>query len=235
MRIELRTERLVVRPWREAEAGILHDIRGRPEVGRWLGNGDEALSASVRQMREHIERWNAGATTGVPRGCAIVPHGRDRPVGTVLVGPLVSATPGPADAEVEIGWHLHPDAGGHGWASEAAGAMLAHALEHHDRVFAIMWPANEPSARVAQRIGMHDLGQALDPWYGSAAHPHSRIFVAIRPGLDPLRGVSRARTDLGGQVRGHLFPDEGDPAPGVVLPDWRATAQRLRSETDPPT
>ncbi len=75
------------------------------------------------------------------------------------------------DGEVEIGWVLHPDAWGRGHAREAARAVLAHGLSIGlSRIWALMWPDNEPSARVCRAIGMHDLGVRPDPWYGGDSH-----------------------------------------------------------------
>jgi RimJ/RimL family protein N-acetyltransferase len=39
-----------------------------------------------------------------------------------------------------------------------------------------MFPHNEPSARVARKLGLHELGIGPDPWYGDKG----RIFEATR-------------------------------------------------------
>lgn len=97
------------------------------------------------------------------------------PAGTVSLGRL------PRSQEVEISWYLHPDSSGRGYAAEAAGALLDHALASGlATVWAIMWPENEASARVAGSIGMEDLGVVDDPWYGTESDPKSRMFRATR-------------------------------------------------------
>jgi RimJ/RimL family protein N-acetyltransferase len=68
---------------------------------------------------------------------------------------------------VEIGWRLPHAAWGQGWASEAAAAAAAFALDvlKLDELVAITLPVNEPSRRVMKRIGMvHDEA-------GDFAHP----------------------------------------------------------------
>ena len=40
----------------------------------------------------------------------------------------------------------------------------------------------EPSAKVARRIGMRELGVLVDPWYGTDEDSYSRMFVA-RPDM----------------------------------------------------
>jgi RimJ/RimL family protein N-acetyltransferase len=193
----LRTERVIIRHWRADEAEALFDIRRRPEVAKWLG--DPEPWTSVDQARANMAAWQDEATLGVPSTCAIVPHATDVPVGSVTLHPMPTPGAGEVDlaaahwlgeffpiggvsgnpAEVEIGWSLHPDSFGQGWATEAAAAMLAHGLSHGlRRVWAVMWAHNAPSAGVCRRIGMTELGVRVDPWYGSAADANSRFFIA---------------------------------------------------------
>jgi RimJ/RimL family protein N-acetyltransferase len=170
------TPRLAVRPWDLAEAPRLFDIRSRESVAQWLS--DPAPWADLAVATEHIERWATRIATCPPFGSwAIVPRDTDVPVGTVSLNRLPND-----DVEVEIGWYLHPDAVGHGWAREAAAGMLVHAFAHGiDRVWAIMWPHNDASAAVARAIGMMDLGVIPDPWYGEPDTPDSLMFRIDRP------------------------------------------------------
>ena len=174
--VVLATERTVLRPWHPDEAGRLLDIRRRPEVARWLG--DPTPWTDLDQAHEAIERWAVRTRAQAPLGAwAIVPNDLGVPVGTASMARLPND-----DVEVEIGWNLHPDAVGHGWAREAAAAVLARAFEHGlARVWAIMWPHNERSAAVARAIGMIDLGVRPDPWYGEPEFPDSLMFRADRP------------------------------------------------------
>ena len=58
---------------------------------------------------------------------------------------------------VEIGWRLRRDAWGHGYATEAAEAVLAHGFEtlHLPEIVSFTTVANEPSQAVMRRLGMH--------------------------------------------------------------------------------
>jgi RimJ/RimL family protein N-acetyltransferase len=163
-----RSQRLTMRPWQPDEAERLLDIRRRPDVARWLS--DPEPWKDVEYARDMIDQWASGEDP--PLGIwAIIPDGTDRPVGTVMLKHL------PASDEVEVGWYLHPDSRGHGFAVEAAGAALRRATEAGiTRVWAIMWPHNRASARVAERAGMVDLGVRPDPWYGTVSDPDSRMF-----------------------------------------------------------
>lgn len=164
------TARTVVRPWRVEEADRLLDIRGRGAVVRWLS--EPTPWRDVGQARDAIRAWSRSTGHAPYLGVwAIVPTATGIPAGSVSLGLL------PDDVEVEIGWYLHPDSQGQGLATEAARGALAHGFAHGvDRIWAIMWPDNEASARVALAIGMRDLGTLPDPWYGTPEDPDSRMF-----------------------------------------------------------
>src|SRR4051794_22551299 len=57
---------------------------------------------------------------------------------------------------VEIGYMLRPEFWGHGYASEAAGALVDLAIEHHSihRIEALLSTLNTASMRVLESIGM---------------------------------------------------------------------------------
>lgn len=80
--------------------------------------------------------------------------------------------------DLEVGWHLHPDAQGHGYATEAARAVLAREFATGTRqVYAVVTPGNEPSIAVTRRLGMTHLGPRTD-WYGGL---ELETFVLQRP------------------------------------------------------
>ncbi len=168
--MELRTERLTLRPWLPAEVDRLLDIRGREEVAVWLAGADPWNDRP--HALERIAAWQSLVDGVGPFGeWAIVPDATGVSSGSVNLSRI-----GETD-DVDIGWLLHPDSVGHGYASEAAGAVLDHAAAAGlSTVWAIMWPQNDASAAVARRIGMADLGVVDDPWYGTPEEPTSRMF-----------------------------------------------------------
>ena len=81
------------------------------------------------------------------------------PAGTILV-PI----PG-GDGEVEVGWHLHPDAWGRGLATEAARGVIAYGFSLGlPEIYAVVRPDNLRSLAVCQRLGMTPLGRT-SRWY----------------------------------------------------------------------
>jgi RimJ/RimL family protein N-acetyltransferase len=171
--------RVSLRLWRPNEAPRLFDLLGRSEVTRWFGPSSRAPLTDVDQARQRIEDW--ALTADPPLGTrAIVTPDRSEPVGSVLLFPAPHALHG----EVEVGWYLHPDAVGRGYATAATRLALADAFAAgHDEVWALTHPGNHRSRATAARVGMVDLGTVEGLWHEGT----SQLFLATRERLDPSR------------------------------------------------
>ena len=101
---------------------------------------------------ELVARWAAVHARDDRFGCwAIERARRRRSPGTVLFKPLPNGV-----GEVEVGWHLHPDSWGHGYATEAARAVIDRGFDAGlPEVYAVVRPGNEPSLAVC-RAARHD-------------------------------------------------------------------------------
>ena len=159
----IRTERLLLRRWRESDLDAYFDIHSRWEVMRWLGNAPRVV-ADLDEARARLAVRAAPDPAGPPYGVwAVCEPDVDRPWGSVLLKPLewsAHVDPKPEHRDVEIGWHLHPDVWGRGWASEGGAAMLERGRAAGlAPIYAITYPGNEPSQRVCARLGMTHLGQ----------------------------------------------------------------------------
>ncbi|MGJ9414282.1 GNAT family N-acetyltransferase [Aeromicrobium sp. CF4.19] len=172
----IETERLVLRPFEASDAERVLDIHSRLEVIRWLSNPPFVPMASLQEAHDWIRRANAKPGTD-PLTCSLAVQLRAGALlGSVGISRL-ERIDGRFVGEYETGWHLHPDAGGQGYATEAAAALTSAALSHgHERLVIDMYPDNLPSIGVALRLGAHDLGELEDPWYGAT----SRIFELVR-------------------------------------------------------
>jgi RimJ/RimL family protein N-acetyltransferase len=154
------TDRLVVRPWTAADADRVFDMYSRWEVQRFIGREPKVMT----DRAEAIERAQRLASLDHPvHGVwAITESGTGRPHGALLLKELPASgasEPLQPSGDIEIGWHLHPDAWGRGYATEAAQRVLRHAFDNGiPRVLAVTYPQNTASQRVALRIGMSDLG-----------------------------------------------------------------------------
>lgn len=171
------TDRLTLRPFTAADADALFEVFRRPEVARWSGNGEpmtDRQQAVDRIARQPVRAGDHPATAIL----AVCPDPSDAPVGLVMLVPL-PASEGSSRDDVEIGWHLHPDAWGHGYATEAARAMVERARAGGiPTVHAVTHPDNVRSQAVCARLGMSDLGLRED-WY-------DRRLRAFRLDLGPV-------------------------------------------------
>ena len=159
----IETARLRIRDWTLQDAPTALDILSRVEVVKWLGDGPPVLCPDLDGARERIERWRGRDDPPLGHWAIEVADGGaldGRVIGTVLLLRLPNG-----DGEVEIGWHLHPDAWGHGYASEAARAILRHGFESGlEEINAVTHLGNEASQSVCRRIGMEHRG-VVERWY----------------------------------------------------------------------
>ncbi len=159
----IHTERLVLRPWRKSDLDAYFDIYSRPEVMQWLGTSRQPLAT----REEAVERL-AGRTEPDPHGppygvWGVCERGRDLPLGSVLLKLLpwsAALDPVPREQDAEIGWHLHPDVWGRGYATEVAQVILARAWAHGlATVHAVTYQDNALSQAVCRRLGMTYAGR----------------------------------------------------------------------------
>lgn len=155
----LETARLRLRNVRAGDLDAFARAFTDPEVMRFVGEGRPLSLDEVAAMIERIERHVADDGFGqmaVERrddGCVI---GR---VGLLPLDPVTwrfgsRRRIGP-QAEIEIGWTLARDAWGCGYAFEAASAVVDWARGELGltRVVSIIQVGNEPSIRLAEKLG----------------------------------------------------------------------------------
>jgi len=179
--IPIETERLILRPYSDADADRVLDIQSRLEVIRWLGNPPYVPLETRAEALAWIQRWrNRHSADPMERAYAIEVREAGLVAGSALVARL-KRIDGGFVGEYETGWHLHPDSAGHGYATEAASAVLdAIFADGLKEVWAGMFPDNWPSAAVARRLGLRELGVLPDPWYGG----DGRLFHTTRDEWD---------------------------------------------------
>jgi RimJ/RimL family protein N-acetyltransferase len=159
------TERLAFRLWRESDAEAVLEMYGREEVYRFLGSAPAPLPDADAAL-ERIRRWRSLAAPDEGLWAITIrsDSASDRPVGSVLLLRL-PRTDGAVGSDFEIGWHLHPDVWGHGYATEAAGAVIGLARRLGlNQVRAVVFPDNARSFAVCRRLGMSATG-LTDEWY----------------------------------------------------------------------
>lgn len=148
----LKTERLILRPWRAADREAFTAMSADPEVMQFLSPLiDRAASdAIVDRLSKHIEEHGFGFWALEAPGVAPFVGF----TGLIHVGDDMPFAPA-----VEVGWRLAREHWGNGYASEAARAALAFGFDELklDEIVALTVPANLRSQAVMKRIGMsHD-------------------------------------------------------------------------------
>ena len=149
----IRTRRLLLRPLATSDLDALLAYRGRADVCRYLPFEPMTREVLLSRLGTDLAR-----TELTDEGQALTLGAELRQTGE-LVGDVVLFHRSRQHRAGELGYVFHPDAAGHGYATEAAAAVLdlafgaPGALGMH-RVVARLDARNEPSARLAQRLGM---------------------------------------------------------------------------------
>ena len=152
----IHTARLILRSFTAGDLAALTALHERPEVARWLGDGRIPPPAATVARLEYYRQAQ-------PFPAAILAITvRDNPaafLGTILLRPIPLSAGESGGEEFEIGWHLHPDHWGNGYATEAANALLARARDAGlSHVVAVTYPDNQRSQAVMRRLGMTKIG-----------------------------------------------------------------------------
>ncbi len=161
MPVRLTTPRLLLRGWQVDDADDAASIFGRVEVTRWLSPAMDAVSDPAA-MRLLLQQWIAeDARAASPTGrWAIEEAGEGRVIGGVVLLPLP-----PGEDDLEIGWQLHPDAWGHGYATEATRAVAEWAFSQSvSELFVVARPGNARAVATARRVGMTWVGETDKYW-----------------------------------------------------------------------
>ena len=149
------TERLVLRRWSVDDAEAALGAYGDAEVARWLAPAMDRVH-DLAAMRLVLQQWAAeDARMMTPAGRWAIELRQD---GQVIGG--ATLLPLPPDEEFEVGWQLHPDAWGRGYATETALALARWAFEQGiEQVIALVRPANTRAVASVRRIGMEWVGE----------------------------------------------------------------------------
>jgi len=154
------SDRLALCPWEPDDVDFLLDLEGRWDVVRYLGADPRTLTSRADALAS-IERRRTISEHPV-HGIWLIATKDGARLGNLLLKPIpLSAGEIPTDpVELEVGWHLHPDAWGHGYATEAASVALASAFAlGQRRIIAVTHPDNQASQAVCRRLRMRHHGQ----------------------------------------------------------------------------
>jgi len=167
MSIQLQTQRLLLRRWKESDLEPYSIICADSEVMKWIGNGDvctrQQCAAAIRSFERSweengyglfaVERRDTGALIGF--------------TGLAIPNFLPEVLPA-----VEIGWRLAKSAWGNGFATEAAKASMSYGFDacKLDRIVSIHQIGNAASGKIMTKIGMTFERETIDPSCDRTVH-----------------------------------------------------------------
>jgi RimJ/RimL family protein N-acetyltransferase len=152
----LHTERLVLRLLTAADVDDVYAWQSRQDVCRYLLFEPRTRGRVVEKVAEY------GAATALSKDndyleLAVQLH-NDETASPRVIGTSYFSLHSVENASAEIGWQLHPDFMGRGYAAEAANAMLELAFDTLGlhRVYAELDVRNDASVALCRRLGMRE-------------------------------------------------------------------------------
>jgi len=163
------TSRLVLRLMTSADVDDIHAYQSREDVCRYLLYGPRTREEVAEKVGTYSRAILLERNGDYLQLALELRQTEDAP-GRVI-GDSYFALASVEHRRAEIGWTMHPDYTGRGYASEAARAVLELAfstLRLH-RVFAELDPRNDASIALALRLGMREEAHFVrDMWFKGA-------------------------------------------------------------------
>jgi RimJ/RimL family protein N-acetyltransferase len=157
----LRTERLLLRPWRLDEGPRVEELAGAREIADTTARIPHPYPAGggAAWIGHHEANWRAGESATF----AIAVADTDEPLGTI------SLDVNKGHGSAELGYFLGVPYWGHGYTTEAARALIEYGFAGMglNRIVALYMTRNPASGRVMEKAGMtHEgvLRQAIRKW-----------------------------------------------------------------------
>jgi len=144
----IETARLVLRPFREDDVDPYFALLRTPEVRASLHlRADLGRFDAWQGVVQQLGQWELRGTGQ---------WALEEKATGAFVGRAGTYWPARDDwPGIEVGWALHPDHWGKGYATEAGRASVEHAFAHHDVdvLYSVILPGNTASQAVARRLG----------------------------------------------------------------------------------
>lgn len=143
------TERLLLRPWKDADREPFAAMNADPEVMRYFESTQPTAASDA-----FVDRINAGFVAEGFGLWAVEIPGAAAFIGFTGIHRLPPGNP--HAGKVEVGWRLAASAWGKGYATEAARAAVEYGFEVAglDEIVSMTAVLNKPSRAVMERLGM---------------------------------------------------------------------------------
>ena len=166
-RLPIQTARLRLRRLVPGDLAALHAMHSREDVTRWL-YWDPRTEDEVRAALDaHIARpFDEGIVLAIDRTGELIG------TANLALG---------EHGQGELGFMLHPDHQGHGYATEAAAAILELAFGTYGlhRVHGSVEPRNTASVRVLERLGMRKEAHLIENEWGKGEWSSEAVYAIL--------------------------------------------------------
>lgn len=158
----IHTDRLELRPLRTGDAAAVLEFRGDPDSTRFLSHPPLSPTENTDRLTELVHLGEASTSTLFTVGWAVVLRGSATLIGdcrtwnssaTLVDGKIARGRIEPGQAS--LGYILHPDYRGQGYAREAVGALITWLFTEKDirTILAGVYEPNVASARLLRSLG----------------------------------------------------------------------------------
>jgi RimJ/RimL family protein N-acetyltransferase len=146
----IRTQRLLLRPFTPEDLDELHSIFSRPEVSTYLDHGPLSLDATRDLLGRIVTYTGFDDAHGELRLAVLLPDSGE------LIGDLSLWRTSAEHDQGEIGFVIHPDHQGRGYAFEGMSELLRIGFEEagFHRIVGRCDALNDASAGLMERLGM---------------------------------------------------------------------------------
>ena len=176
----LTTERLILRLMTDGDIDDIHSYQSREDVCRYLLFEPRTREEVAEKVAKH-----AAATTLEKDGDYLqlaleLPATTDAPAR--VIGDSYFTISSLENSRGEIGWTLHPDFAGRGYAAEAARAVLNIAFRNIrlHRVYAELDPRNDASIALCKRLGMREEAFFVKDLWFKGAWADTGMYAILR-------------------------------------------------------
>lgn len=172
--IEAKTERLILRQWRDTDLPIFEQVNANPEVMESFPSvlTKEQSRVLAQRIRDKISQngWGFWAVERISDNKFLGFVGLNEPDYEMPVSPCI-----------EVGWRLGRDYWGCGYASEAAKKCLEIGFDtlKFSEIYSFTAVPNNRSKAVMERIGMHNTFNNFEHPMLPAGHP-LRVHVLYK-------------------------------------------------------
>jgi RimJ/RimL family protein N-acetyltransferase len=168
----LATDRLILRPFRESDLSAYTSVLQTKQVRTALHlPTDVSREYAWMQMAYWLGQWELRSTGH----WALEEKSSGAMLGRAgLHCPQRDDWPG-----IEVGWTLHPNYWGKGYATEAGARAIAYAFGERgaQELFSLILPENDRSIAVARRLGFHFVERRVLSHFPTAPHEIWRLSL----------------------------------------------------------